>query len=162
RSCLRRGGVLIPSRLELEICPVRLPDFRANRRFWESRIHGLPLTPFAREWSAQPQLLDYESFELLGPWTQLCLLGLDCLPRHPFECTCRFTLGRSGRIDGFLGAFRAELYSGVILEGARPGGSSHWATIFMPLEIAVRGTRGDIYQFSFSGGERPEEGDWKW
>jgi protein arginine N-methyltransferase 1 len=144
RRLLVPGGVLVPSGFTISMCPVTYDEGRETVDFWGSRPAGLDVSAGVAlaansEWRCT--LVPDAAVRLADPQV-LAAFASDY--DEPITGQAGFTVTTSGRLDGVLGWFTAQLSPSVTLTNDPwdPDRFDRWCT-FYPLAPATKLVVGD-------------------
>lgn len=145
---LKKGGRLLPDRLELWFVPSESDHYKKKIRPWARRRYGLNLRPVGEGLAStyQPALLDPESFLARPRALSAIDLGEVSSKRH--EARGRFQALRGGVMRGIGSWFRARLAPRTWLSTAPDAKPTCWQQVFFPLEPPVKVSRGDMIEIS--------------
>lgn len=143
RRLLAPGGALVPAGFRLFLAPARSSVIREQIDLWRSTPAGFDLTPFAEAAVDTEHAVADDQVLALGEGVEIASIRSD----HVAEITGSGTdvATRSGRCDGLVGWFTADMGGGVTMTN-RPGDPrrmDRWCT-FYPLSHPVSLEQGDV------------------
>jgi Arginine methyltransferase oligomerization subdomain/Ribosomal protein L11 methyltransferase (PrmA) len=156
-ACLRPGGRMIPSRVDLLLAPCVAPP-RLDLGFWSQAPFGVDLTPLEaieldQLWSAPAEVTPDQL--LAEPAT---VHSIDCLTAGradlAFRAEVSFELERDGVIGGLCGHFVAHLAPDVVLDTGPHAPPTHWHQHLLPIQ-PLSARAGDRLQARFTARESP-------
>lgn len=138
--CLRPGGTVVPSRVDIYLAPMSDTD-RQSVGFWAERPYGIDFTPVLEEELRLSQVRLVPAEALLA--RPAVVKTIDCVGDQPgdltFSARGAFTIEREGGLHGFCGHFTAQLSPGVLLDTGPEAPPTHWQQHFFPIRpIPVR------------------------
>ena len=158
---LAPGGRLVPASFRIFAAPVQYDEAREEIEFWSTSPAGVDMRA-VRPMAANTEWMIHLSAGDLVPLADAHELA--AFPSHadgPIHADVQFEVGTGGRLDGFLGWFRARLSPSVTLTND-PWASDHfrrWCN-FYPLDKAVAAEPGDHLGFEFDVRPRSKIVSW--
>jgi SAM-dependent methyltransferase len=150
---LKPDGRLLPSALELFLCPVELPEEHEKVAFWAD-VHGFDFTAAQSEHVSRMSLAGVKERALLGAPQRYASIDLATVDDGTLEGRQVFPITRKGTIHGLAGWFRATLAPDVVIDTAPSAPPTHWRQAFFPFRDPVDVIRGDHLEVTLS--VRPE------
>ena len=146
RRFLRRGGVLIPQRIEQHVAPVVSRRIQSELAAWDRVGYGLDFAA-AKAMSLNNlyvrSILPEELLDAPGAaqcWDRATLGGRAASVRTG---EASWTLDRPATIHGFALWWRCELLPGIALATDPAGPATHWEQLYLPTLEPVRLGAGD-------------------
>jgi protein arginine N-methyltransferase 1 len=141
---LAPDGILVPSSFRVFLAPVSFDIGRQAVEFWSSKPSGVDVSA-ARSLAANTEWkyrIVVDDVEVLAPGEELAAFPSD--HEDPIGGTVRFQVEQSGRLDGLLGWFEAQMSPSVTLTNDPWSAQrfDRWCN-FYPLDDAVDVRRGD-------------------
>jgi protein arginine N-methyltransferase 1 len=118
RRFLKPGARAIPSRVDLCVSPVELPEMWRRVEFWNSRPAGFDFAP-ARSIAANtgyPVRID--AADLLGEVRKLHSIDLTDISPTQFSSEATIVIERLGTMHGIMGCFEAHLSPHVVMSNS--------------------------------------------
>jgi protein arginine N-methyltransferase 1 len=146
RRFLKRGGVLIPQRIEQQVAPVVSGRIQAELEAWDRVGYGLDFAPAKAMSLNNLYVRTIQPDELLDApdasqcWDQVTLGGRAASVRRG---AVSWILGRPTTVYGFALWWRCELLPGVGLATDPAGPATHWEQLYLPTRDPVRLEAGD-------------------
>ena len=146
RRFLRRGGVLIPQRIEQHVAPVVSGRIQAELEAWDRVGHGLDFAAAKALSLNNLYVRTIRPDELLDTpgasrcWDEVKLGGRAASVRRG---AVSWTLDRPTTVYGFALWWRCELLPGVSLATDPAGPATHWEQLYLPTLDPVRLDAGD-------------------
>lgn len=144
RRLLAPGGRLVPAAFRILVAPVTFDLGREGVEFWSSRPGSLDVgaarpTAANTEWK---YVLTADDLVRLAPGAEMAAFASD--HDDPISGTATFTVDRSGRFDGFIGWFEAQMSPSVTMTNDpwSPDRFDRWCN-FYPVDEAVEVDAGD-------------------
>lgn len=151
---LAPGGRLIPGRIALFLTPVQADKHYVDHGpgFWTEDLYGFDYR----------SMINYE----IANFDSVTIEGEDCVPLAPagllvnldcheaaeedywFDTRLSFTVAKTGKLQGFLGHFEAELSPGVVLSTAHDRPMTHWRQSWFPVRQREV-VEGDVLELRF-------------
>ncbi len=159
---LKKGGRLIPEKLETFLAPVENDAFYREIDFWGREHYGIDFTSL-RDYSLnRPYSARLEHRHLLAEPERVLSVNFYKDAADPLEFASVFRSDRAGFLHGFSGWFKADLTGRVRLTTEPPAEPSSWRNPFFPLSTPLRVTEGDRISVKIS--EVPCKGGilWEW
>jgi protein arginine N-methyltransferase 1 len=162
RRFLKRGGVLIPSRLRLFLAPVESAQLYETVSFWRKPLLGLNFSPVASAAAACPLLARVPKRSLLSEGKAIAefQLGQDQPPR--LELRSVLYVRNDGVVHGLGGWFSARLARGVEIANEPETKHHSWHQVFFPVERALRVSRSCYINVTLCLTVNEATGGWKW
>ncbi|MBI4017687.1 MAG: methyltransferase domain-containing protein [Candidatus Aenigmarchaeota archaeon] len=160
KRLLKRGGVMMPSEIELFLAPVSSPELYGKIAFWK-RMYGIGFGP-AMEVAANSVYQELVApAQLIASAARIKRIDLSKDDSIKLDETVDFTARRGGQIDSICGYFRAKLCDDVFLTNG-PGTQTHWKCQLFPLNPHLRVRKGDVIRCRVRA--IPHRGfvDWEW
>ncbi len=146
RRHLKRGGIVIPGRLDQFVAPVTSDRFHVELTAWERVGRGIDFGP------AQFMSMNNIYVRTLTPadlldngrsarrWDDI---DFSVTNRATRKGEARWTLDAETTVFGFATWWSAELVPGVTLSTAPDAPRTHWEQLYFPLLRPMSGRRGD-------------------
>jgi protein arginine N-methyltransferase 1 len=158
--CLKPGGKIIPSHVEVFICPISAPEAHAQIA---TVYHGDPIVPPAAAFppfEIYYAIVDLPFERLLSREQTLDSINLMEHTELGYQRSFSFACEREGTFSGFAVWFKAALTGSVMLDTSPTAETTCWGQAFFPVreQVAVRGS--DVIDVVFSaivpsGSDRP-------
>lgn len=133
---------IVPSRLELSIVPVELPERHARHiTWWNERRYDLDLSAMRVFASNSILFLNAETDAHLAAPATIIDVDLTTAASTLVRGNARFTAWRDATLHGFMLWFTATLVDGITIT-SEARGETHWAHGFFPLEEPIAVPRG--------------------
>jgi SAM-dependent methyltransferase len=138
QRCLRPGGAVVPSTIDIVLAPVELPAiYERAIDFWSQAHHGIDLSavrPFAVN---NRHAVRLDALALLAPAERLAHFDLAHIDDDLVQATVCMTVRRQGTLHGLCCWFAAALADGIEL-GNEPGRSTtNYAQALFPIDRPV-------------------------
>ena len=141
---LKPGGVMLPSRVDLHVAPVDVPEQAARVEFWTGRPAGFDLSP-VRQWAANTGYpTTFDASALLGPPAQAGAFDMRTVTVAPLKLSARLTIERPGTLHGVGGWFLAQLSPSVSLSNGPGPGRLDRQNVFFPIDRPPAVLPGDV------------------
>ena len=146
RRFLKRGGVLVPQRIEQYVAPVASGRIQAELEAWDRVGYGLDFAPAKAMSLNNLYVRTIQPDEILGGpgaaqrWDQVTLGGRTASVRSG---QARWTMDRPVTVHGFALWWRCELLPGIALGTDPAGPATHWEQLYLPTLEPVRLGAGD-------------------
>ena len=141
---LRKGGSLIPQRLELYLVPVEMPQFYQHViDFWITGCHGLDFSPVRSLTVNNFHPLKLHEGTFLAEPTRVEHIAFSESKKTEIETELSVYARRKGRLHGLAGWFNAELAPGISVSNGPTEKASHWGLAFFPIDQPVLVDRGN-------------------
>jgi type I protein arginine methyltransferase len=129
---LKQGGTLIPASAETLIMPVTSDAFGVGG--WADHLYDLEFAPFRRKLFSHVSLVraDKAPFEQLSPPAACYQIDFRTVTRNPGKTFLPFRIARSGRLDGFLGWFKAQLCGDIFIDNSPYSPRTNWPQTYFP------------------------------
>ncbi|MBI2900382.1 MAG: 50S ribosomal protein L11 methyltransferase [Planctomycetes bacterium] len=138
---LRRGGHLIPARVDLWARPSHAPGLYRRAVRPGHTCPGLRFDTIHAMAANMPHFLWRAAGNPLAPAARFASFDLERDPKPwPRSGSARFAVARGGTLHGFTAWFTAEFAPGVRVDSRRGG---HWKAFFLPLADPPRVRAGD-------------------
>lgn len=143
RRLIAPNGVLVPAAFRIYLAPVTFDNGREAIEYWSSRPAGLDVSA-ARSYAANTewQYRDVSGSVPLSAGRELANFPADL--DEPISGSAAFDVEKSGRFDGFIGWFEAQLSPSVTLTNDpwSPDRIDRWCN-FYPVDPAAKVKCGD-------------------
>lgn len=164
RRWLAPGGVMLPSRIELQCALVTDEELYDEVTFLERRPYGIDFAPIAGLPSRQTTLVALDETQIASPCCVLASLDMLRIEQTPPELTGTFVPSVAAPAYGLLLWFEAELAPGVVLGTGPHHPPTHWRQLFLPFPQPLGMVEGRPIEVSISP-PRDVEGSectWAW
>jgi hypothetical protein len=159
RRLLREGAAIVPRSVALHVVPVDMPRiYDKHIAWWDEPRHGFDLSPL--------RLFASNSlgFVQLDPATGIAaearMIDVDFMAHETTFVSGRttFVAERDATLHGFGAWFTTVLADGVSFSTREPK-ATHWAQVFLPLEVPLTVNRGDEIRLEL---ETDDGKAWRW
>lgn len=134
---LKRGGVMVPARVDLFVAPIEAPDRFGWVEFWRARTTGFDLTP-VRRWAVNTGYpTTFEASDRLGSPACVGSFEMARVTPAPLELHGRLAVERGGTLHGLGGWFAAQLSPGVAVSNGPGPNRLGRQNVFFPIETPV-------------------------
>ena len=158
---LKKGGTLIPHRVDLFLVPVELPQFYEHVvDFWVNGCQGFDFSPVRRLTVNNFHPVKLHEGTFLGDPMRVETIEFETTTQAEVKSSVSVYAKRRGWCHGLAGWFSAELIPGLSISNGPQDRASHWGLAFFPIDRPVsveRGHRIEVSMFSSRNGE-----DWNW
>ena len=166
---LAPGGQLIPDRARMEVVPVSVPDYyKVQIDAWSAypeyaAEHNEPALDYGAVRAFVANTLYYDTrknFNAAPLATPVKLMELDFATASSADCDSEVAveIQQDGICHGWLGWFQMRLVDEWLSTSGEPE-TTHWSSVFLPLEQPLQVTAGEQLRFAL---KRPEFGEWTW
>ncbi len=137
---LKPGGTMIPSEVDVLLAPVSCPELynREGPGFWREPIHGIDYSILEEMEQNQELSLQIQvpADSMLSDGQPMVSLDLaTASSEDPWERgELQFEIGRTARLDGFVGWFSIQLSPSVRLDTGPHFPLTHWRQIHFPFK----------------------------
>lgn len=141
---LKRGGDIIPRRVDLLVAPLEHAAMYAHVDFWEHSHHGFDFRPARTIAANLTYATPLPAEHLLDQPASVYTIELAQATLQPFEARASFVIQRAGVLHGLGGWFAAELAAGVKMTNVPTADRPiRRMGLFFPIERPVDVAAGD-------------------
>jgi precorrin-6B methylase 2 len=143
RRFLKKGGTIVPTRVDLKVSPVECPAAYESFDVWRNGLYGIDLSLARSHAVNNVYAWRFEPAHLLAEPLTLSRIELSRADEVDVLGRLSFNVRRAGVVHGIAGWFQAELAPGLYLSNSPPNVAPNWAHAFFPLERSLRVGQGD-------------------
>jgi len=158
---LKKGGKVIPSKIEMFVAPVESEEKYANVSFWND-LYGLDFS-YMREIARNStfQVL-FDRPELLSRPKKMGAIDLKHGGKILFDKKANFLFNKNCVLHGFCGFFDAKLSARLKLSNSPLRNPTHWKNEFFPCRQPLRIKSGEEVNLSIKAIPMKSRVDWEW
>ena len=163
---LKRGGILMPARIEMYIAPVEAQKiYRSEIIFWEKKLYGFDFQ------SVREKAVNVRYAETLNQKGILAEPArIQAIDFYRFngavelyiDKTAIFHIKKRGIIHGLAGWFKAKLSDNITLSTSPYDKLTHWKNNFFPIESPLPVSRGDTVSVRIAAKKMFNTIHWSW
>ncbi len=158
---LKKGGILIPNRLELFLAPVELPKFYEHVvDFWVSNCQGFDFSPIRALTVNNFHPLKLHQGTFLGDPVRVEDVQFPETTRADVSAHFSGYAKRRGWFHGLAGWFNAELIPALHISNGPQEQASHWGLAFFPIDRPISMERGHCIEAEMRSSGNGES--WAW
>lgn len=158
---LKKGGTLIPHRLDLFLVPVELPQFYEHVvDFWVKKCQGFDYSPVRDMTVNNFHSLKLHEGTFLSDPARVEDIQFADTTRTEVNAKVSLYAKRRGWLHGLAGWFSAALTPNIHVSNGPTDKASHWGLAFFPLARPVRVDRGNRIDAHVSSNNNGEF--WTW
>lgn len=129
---LKRGGVMIPSRVSLRAALVIDEELYEDDAFLEGNPYGIDFGPIADLPHRQSRCADIEEHQIATPYIDLGALDMASVRCTPPQLVGSLVVEKDVTAFGLVGWFDAELSAGVAFSTGPHQPRTHWRPMYFP------------------------------
>jgi 2-polyprenyl-3-methyl-5-hydroxy-6-metoxy-1,4-benzoquinol methylase len=150
RRFLKPGAAVIPRRVEIVAAPAGGGGTHARLvAFWNG-VHGFDYARVGRWAAQQTYALETKPEELRSAPAVLASVDLASIDSAFVSGSAEFRFSQATEVDGFALWFRAQLSDDETLSNAPPLRTPSWRQMFLPVEVPLHVSAGDVVQLNVS------------
>lgn len=158
---LKKGGTLIPHRLDLFMVPVELSQFYEHVvDFWVNKCRGFDYSPVRDMTVNNFHPLKLHEGTFLSDPTRVEEIQFVDTTKTEVHANFSVHVKRQGWLHGLAGWFNAALIPNLHVSNGPTDKASHWGLAFFPIDRPVRVDRGDRIDAQISSTKNGEYWNW--
>lgn len=163
---LKKGGILVPARVEMEISPIEASQEYENLiEFWNKSLYGVDFSQVSEE-ALNYRYTSSNLYEkdLLSPPQKIHTIDFYKLDKEGISInkSVNFKIKRKGTIYGIAGWFKAYLTENVTFSSFYKDEKTHWGTNFFPIKKPIKVDKGENILVKISGQKTFNTVVWTW
>lgn len=159
RRLLRPGAAIVPRSVALHAVPVDMPEvYDKHIGWWDEPRHGFDLSPLRVFASNSLGYVQLDPSAGIAAGVRVIDVDFTAHETTLVSGQTTFTAERDATLHGFGAWFTTLLAEGISFSTREPR-STHWAQVFLPLEVPLSVARGDEIRLEL---ETDDGKAWRW